>query len=46
VAPGGITFETAAVISFAMLLVGFVAGMAVIAWYAAPKKSKGAPSGS
>jgi hypothetical protein len=45
-APGGITFETAAVISFAMLLVGFVAGMAVIAWYAAPKKSKGAPSGS
>jgi len=43
-APGGITFETAAVISFAMLLVGFVAGMAVIAWYAAPKKSKGAPS--
>ena len=44
--PGGITFETAAVISFAMLLVGFVAGMAVIAWYAAPKKSKGAPSDS
>jgi hypothetical protein len=44
-APGGITFEIAAVISFAMLLVGFVAGMAVIAWYAAPKKSKGAPSG-
>jgi hypothetical protein len=45
-APGGITFETAAVISFAMLLVGFVAGIAVIAWYAAPKKSKGASSGS
>jgi len=45
-APGGITFETAAVISFAMLLVGFVAGMAVIAWYAAPKRNKGAPSGS
>lgn len=45
-ASGGITFATAAVISFAMLLVGFVAGMAVIAWYAAPKKSKGAPSGS
>jgi hypothetical protein len=46
VTPGGITFETAAVVSFAMLLIGFVAGMAVIAWYAAPKKSKGAPSGS
>lgn len=45
-APGGITFETAAVISFAMLLVGFVIGMAVIAWYAAPKKSKGARRGS
>jgi len=45
-ATGGIAFESAAVISFAMLLVGFVAGMAVIAWYAAPKKSKGAPSGS
>jgi hypothetical protein len=43
---GGITFETAAVVSFAMLLVGFVAGMAVIAWYAAPRKSKGAMRGS
>lgn len=44
--PGGIQFETAAVISLAMLFVGFVAGMAVIAWYASPKKNKGAPRGS
>ncbi len=34
----GITFETSAVVSFAMLVVGFVAGVVVIAKFAAPKE--------
>lgn len=37
---GGISFETAAVVSFGMLIVGFVAGLLVISKFAIPKKPK------
>ncbi len=38
--PTGITFETAAIVSFALLVVGFAAGMAVTYRFAAPKRSQ------
>jgi hypothetical protein len=37
---GGISFETAALVSFGMLVVGFVAGVLVISKFALPKKPK------
>jgi hypothetical protein len=36
----GISFETAAVVGFGMLIVGFVAGLLVISKFAIPKKPK------
>jgi hypothetical protein len=35
---GGVSFETAAIVSLAMLLVGFVAGAIIVARFAVPKK--------
>ena len=37
---GGISFETAALASFGMLIVGFVAGLIVITKFAVPRKSR------
>lgn len=37
---GGISFETAAIVGFGMLVVGFVAGVLVISKFAIPKKPK------
>lgn len=37
-AAGGISFETAAVVGFGLLLVGFIAGMVVVSRFAAGKK--------
>jgi len=41
VAPGGISFGTVAIVSFAMILVGFVAGLVVLSKFAFQKKKAG-----
>jgi hypothetical protein len=40
-APSGISFDTVAIVSFGMLLVGFVAGLIVLSRFAFPKKKAG-----
>jgi hypothetical protein len=37
---GGVSFETAALASFGMLIVGFVVGLMVITKFALPRKSR------
>jgi hypothetical protein len=41
VAPSGISFGTVAIVSFAMILVGFVAGLVVLSKFAFQKKKAG-----